>query len=306
MRRPADEELPLVALTDLAEVELIILRRLREYTLGDHRSLFHGPGFDYVGLRDWQPGDRMSAVDWPQSSLTNFSPLIVRDFEQPGTASVMVVADRSCSTRCGTDGQPIAEAVAWAIGSFGLSAVFFQDTFGLITFDRDFAEMAAVAPRLGRNQVIHCLDAYQHGRGLEPLHRAGHVGHAIGSALRRTSLVPVVSDFLFEDAGAVLRDLAHLNAVHDVFIVIVDGSAAFALPHTSAGWIQVHDVESGRRQLLSRAAVTRLASRTQAWQDQVARLAAEQDLDVVRIGPDQDLAAVALAEFIAERRLRKK
>ena len=248
----------------------------------------------------------MSAVDWPQSSLTNFSPLIVRDFEQPGTASVVVVADRSCSTRCGTDGLPIAEAVAWAVGSFGLSAVFFQDTFGLITFDRDFTDMATVAPRLGRNQVIHCLDAYQHGRGLEPLHRAGHVGHSIGSALRRTSLVPVVSDFLFEDVETVLQDLAHLNAVHDVFIVIVDGSAAFALPPASAGWIQVHDVESGRRQLLSRAAVKRLVARTRAWQDQVARTAAEHDLDVVRIGPDKDLAAVALAEFTAERRLRKK
>ena len=95
MRRPAEADQPLVSRTELAEVELIIMRRLREYTLGDHRSLFHGPGFDYVGLRDWQPGDRMSAVDWPQSSLTNFSPLIVRDFEQPGTASVVVVADRS-------------------------------------------------------------------------------------------------------------------------------------------------------------------------------------------------------------------
>jgi uncharacterized protein (DUF58 family) len=248
----------------------------------------------------------MSAVDWPQSSLTNFSPLIVRDFEQPGTASVVVVADRSCSTRCGTDGVPIAEAVAWAVGSFGMSAVFFQDTFGLITFDRDFTEMATVAPRLGRNQVIHCLDAYQHGRGLEPMHRAGHVGHSIGSMLRRTSMVPVVSDFLFDDAETVLQDLAHLNAVHDVFIVIADASAAYALPPASAGWIQVHDVESGRRQLLSRAAVKRLAARTEAWQDQIARAAAERDLDVVRIGPNKDLAAVALAEFTAERRLRKK
>ena len=108
-----------------------------------------------------------------------------------------------------------------------MSAVFFQDTFGLITFDRDFTDMAAVAPRLGRNQVMHCLDAYQHGRGLEPMHRAGHVGHSIGSTLRRTSLVPVVSDFLFDDAETVLQDLAHLNAVHDVFIVIVDASAAY-------------------------------------------------------------------------------
>ena len=47
-----------------------------------------GAGFDLVGLRTWEPGDRLSAVDWPQSSLTNFSPLVVRDFEQPGTATV--------------------------------------------------------------------------------------------------------------------------------------------------------------------------------------------------------------------------
>ena len=59
------------------------------------------------------------------------------------------------------------------------------------------------------------------------MHRAGHVGHSIGSTLRRTSLVPVVSDFLFDDAETVLQDLAHLNAVHDVFIVIVDASAAY-------------------------------------------------------------------------------
>ena len=50
----------------------------------------------------------------------------------------------------------------------------------------------------------------------------------------------------------------------------------------------------------------RLAARTRAWQDQIARAAAVHDLDVVRIGPDKDLAAVALAEFTAERRLRKK
>jgi len=31
---------------------------------------------------------------------------------------------------------------------------------------------AAVRPRIGKNQVIHCLDAYQHHRGLQDVKAA--------------------------------------------------------------------------------------------------------------------------------------
>ena len=67
----------LVSLHEVAEIEIFVLKRLRELTLGDHLSLFSGPGFDFVGLRDWEPGDRVTTVDWAQSSLTNFAPLVV-------------------------------------------------------------------------------------------------------------------------------------------------------------------------------------------------------------------------------------
>ena len=106
------EAAPLVTLSDITEIELLILRRMRDVTIGDHRSLSHGSGFDFVGLRDWQAGDRFSTIDWAQSSLTNFSPLVVREFEQPSTASVIVVADASLSTRCGVNGVSIATPMA--------------------------------------------------------------------------------------------------------------------------------------------------------------------------------------------------
>src|SRR5436309_11254727 len=163
----AEGDQPLVNLSEITEVELLILKRMREFTIGEHRSLFHGNGFDFVGLRDWATGDRFSSIDWPQSSLANFSPLIVREFEQPSTANVMVVADGSLSTRCGVDGVPINAAIARAIATIGMSAVFFQDMFGMMTFDVGFANLAAVRPRIGKNQVIHCLDAYQRRRGLQ-------------------------------------------------------------------------------------------------------------------------------------------
>src|SRR5215210_7470842 len=302
--RETDVE-PFVNLSELSEIELLIMRRMREYTIGEHRSLFTGSGFDFVGLRDWQPGDRMSNIDWPQSTLTNFSPMVVREYEQRSTATVIAVADSSLSTRCGIDGVPIAAAIARAIGTIGMSAVFFQDMFGIITFDAGFSELAAVRPRIGKNQVIHCLEAYQFQTGLQPLRRADSLSMSLAGFMRRTSMVPVISDFLFDNAADVMQELGQVNSTHDVFIVLIDSAFAFELPKVSAGWIETFDVETGRAQVLSRHALGALSRRTRSWQDEVARMAKAADLDVLRIGVDEQQTAIALSEFIAERRLRK-
>src|SRR5437773_11833400 len=196
MRTREQDVEPFVNLSELTEIELLIMRRMREFAIGEHRSLFTGSGFDFVGLRDWQTGDRMSQIDWAQSSLTNFSPMVVRNYEQRSTDTVIAVADGSLSTRCGIDGVPIAAAIARAIGTIGMSAVFFQDLFGLITFGPNFEQLAAVRPRIGKNQVIHCLEAYQFETGLQPLRRADSLSMTLAGFMRKTSLVPVISDFL--------------------------------------------------------------------------------------------------------------
>jgi uncharacterized protein (DUF58 family) len=305
MRTREQDVEPFVNLSELAEIELLIMRRMREFTIGEHRSLFHGSGFDFVGLRDWQAGDRMSQIDWAQSTLTNFSPMVVRDYEQRSTATVVAIADNSLSTRCGIDGIPIAAAIARTIGTIGMSAVFFQDLFGLITFDAKFEQLSAIRPRIGKNQVIHCLDAYQFGEGLTLLKRADSLSMSLAGVMRKTSMVPVISDFLFDEAASVMKELAELNSMHDVFIVLIDSAFAFELPPVSAGWIEAFDVETGKSKVMSRHALKALSGRTRTWQNEVAKLAKDNDLDVLRIGVDDVQTAIALSEFIAERRLRK-
>lgn len=297
---------PLVTLSDVTEIELRIMRRMREFTIGEHSSLFHGSGFDLVGLRDWQAGDRLESIDWPQSTLTGFSPLVVRDFEQPSTSSVVILADASASTRCGIDGRPIAATVARAIATLGMSAVFFQDSVGLLTFDAGFRELRGLRPRIGKRQVIHCLDAYQFGEGLQELRPAFSLSGTIAGFLRKVSMVPVVSDFLFDDAAEVLAELARVGATHDVFVALVDAAFAFELPGVSAGWIQAYDIETGRSRLMSRRQLARMAERIRAWQDRIAAVARDVDLDVVRLAPNPESFDLALAEFVAERRLRRK
>ena len=312
---PADVVAPsrderLVSLADITEIELLILKRMREFTIGEHSSLFHGSGFDFTGIRDWQAGDRFEAIDWPQSSLTNFSPMIVREFDQLSTSNVVIVADKSASTRCGIDGVPVAKIVARAIATIGMSAVFFQDAVGLVTFDEGFTNVGGLRPRIGKNQVIQILDAYHishpTSQDAHERRRSETLSAAIGGFMRKTALVPFVSDCLFENVEDVIRELARLNTLHDVFLTLVDASFAFEMPNVSAGWVDMYDVETGRSRVISRREARRMAARVREWQDDIVRKARGSGLDVLRLGLDQTQFDIALMEFVIERRLRRK
>jgi uncharacterized protein (DUF58 family) len=294
----------LVNLNEIAEIELFILRRMKEFTVGDHASVFHGAGFNFVGTRDWQPGDRLSSVDWAQSSLTNFSPMVMREFDQDSNATVMAVADASLSTRCGINGVSIASAIARSVAAAGLSAVFFQDQFGLITFDEQFHQLSAARPRVGRSQVIYCLDLYENRSVLDPI-TDRDITATIAGHLRKASLVPVISDFLVPDARRIIGDLSRLNAIHDVFLLMVDARFAYELPKISAGWIEAFDVETGATRVFSKRELRRLATRVDEWQQGIVALARDNGLDVVRVGLDRWEMEAALVKFTAERRLRK-
>ena len=306
--KQGDATTPLVNLSEVAEIELFILKRMKEYTLGDHASVFKGSGFNFVGLRDWEPGDRMSSIDWAQSSFNNFSPMIMREFEQDSTGTVIAVVDASLSTRCGVHGVSIAAAIARSVAAVGLSAVFFQDMFGMITFDEGFRQVSAARPRIGKSHVIHCLDLYEQRTETKSLagdRSRGDLAATIAGHLRKTSLVPVISDFLFANAPQLIKELSLLNAAHDVFLMMVDARFAYQLPAVSAGWIQIFDVETGRTRTVSRREFDRLAARVGEWQQEIVRLARDADLDIVRVGLDRWEMETILVEFVAERRLRK-
>jgi uncharacterized protein (DUF58 family) len=304
--RHGDED-ALVNLEEIAEIELFIVKRMKEFTLGDHASVFKGAGFNFVGIRDWEPGDRMSSIDWSQSSLTNFSPLITREFEQDSNAAIVAVVDASLSTRCGVaGGATIAMAIARAVAAAGLSAMFFQDLFGLVTFDEGFRPLASARPRIGRSHLLYCLDLYRQSLSQErDPERVQDIVGAIESQVRKASLVPVVSDFLFANAAVLIRQLSHLNAVHDIFLLMADVRFAYDVPSLSDGWVEVFDVESGRVRVLSRREMRRLATRIAEWQDEIERIARDADLDIVRVGLDRWEMETALVKFTAERRLRK-
>jgi uncharacterized protein (DUF58 family) len=288
---------------EVAQIELHIVRRMREYASGDHASASVGTGFNLAGLREWAPGDAVSTVDWAQSSLTNFSPLITREFEQDSNATIVALADESKSTLCGAHGVSIETAVWRCLAAVGLAASFFQDSFGFIGFDADFRAVSRARPRIGRAHVHHCLALYRERakRNAEP----ADVLTVIPGFVRRTGMLVVVSDFLPPAGDAMLPKLERLSSAHDLLLLMVDAGFAYDFPSTSAGWIEVYDVESGDVRVLSRRELGGLRQRAGEWQQELEARARARGLDVVRVGLDRWQMETALARWVVERRLRK-
>ena len=331
---------------------------MREHAAGAHPSAFRGAGHEPAGLRDWQPGDRPSAIDWAQSTLTNFAPLVTREQEHESTARLVIVADTSLSTRCGAGGVPVATIIARTVGTLALAGALFQDQVGLVTLDGPRRRLA-VRPRVGKSHAVHCLETYQAavatgsagagsaagaGSGSEAAGSGGEVARGgswlagtgswtaasasgpavlalrtaaatdtdvrtdadLSALLRRTSLVPVVSDFLFDGAEVLLGELANLNARHDVFVVLIDTAYAFELAVAPAGWTEVCDVETGQAALLSAGELRSLAAEVRVWQDTVADRAEELGLEVLRLGADAGRFHESVVDFLADRRMRRR
>ena len=260
--RDHEEIAPLVNLADITEIELVILKRMREVTIGDHRSRSHGSGFDFIGLRDWQAGDRFSSIDWAQSSLTNFSPLIVREFEQPSTATV--IADRRSRRRRRAAASAACRSPRPSPGRSRRSACR-RCSFRIRSAWSPSTAASSTSPRSGRAPARATSSTASTPisieRNLQQVRRSGTISTSLGGFVRRQAMLPVISDFLFDDADAVVQELALLNATHDVFLVLIDSAFAFELPDVSAGWIEIVDVETGTARTISRRAYRDLAAR---------------------------------------------
>jgi uncharacterized protein (DUF58 family) len=289
---------------EVSAIESFLLRRLREHAAGDHISIHAGSGFEVRGLREWEPGDAMSAIDWAQSSINNFSPLIIRQLEQDSAATIMVAADASLSTHCGPPGAPLRATIQRCLAVLGLSAAFSQDRFGLVAFDDRGRPLATLRPRAGKAHALHALSLYARCSD-DGVPGSGELVVEIDSYLRSSSLVVLVSDCLLADIDDLLARFATLGGEHDVLVVMVDARVVYALPPVSAGWLEICDVETGESRTVSRAAAADMRQRVEEWQAAVMRKAQAEGLDIVRVSAGRWELEEALSTCFARRRLQK-
>src|SRR3989441_835018 len=198
----------------LRRLEFKVVRRLDGLLFGDYTGMFYGPSLDLAEVREYQPGDEVRRIDW--NVTARMARLFVRQYREERELTAWLLVDLSPSMAFGTRRQLKRETAAEFAGVAGYIAARHGDKIGLLGFPgRD----VYVPPRGGRVHVLRILNTLQQaamrgdGRGLgEGLRQAAR-------ALKRRSLVFLVSDFLAADGWArPLQELARRPAVIAVWI----------------------------------------------------------------------------------------
>jgi uncharacterized protein (DUF58 family) len=265
---------------------------------GQSESVFKGRGIEFEEVRPYVPGDEVRTIDWNVTARLG-SPYVKR-FVEERELTVLIVADVSRSMRFGTAGAEKRELAAELCAVLGFAAMRNNDRVGLVLAGERVEHF--VPPSRGRSHLLRML---RDVLGLQTDHPGTRLGEAVRFVMRTTrrrSLVFWLSDF--EDTLDP-REWRIMARRHDVTAFALTDPRDLTLP--DVGWVELEDLESGRRVLIdsgskkARAAYAAAAlERRQHWRRtlELARC------PVVEVRTDQSYLPVLMRYFSARQRGR--
>jgi uncharacterized protein (DUF58 family) len=176
----------------------VVLSRLPN-RLGEHAARVAGEGTEFTGVREYVPGDRQRAINWP--ATTRRGRLQVNTFAAERSQDIVLVVDATSDV-----GPPGSSALDLGLrGAAGAAQAYLdaRDRVGVICYQWGGARW--LAPSLGRRQVYKIIDAML----------SADAGWARSEAFRRLpraalppgSLVVVFSPLLDQHFVETLRDM---------------------------------------------------------------------------------------------------
>jgi uncharacterized protein (DUF58 family) len=145
--------------------------------LGEHRARVPGDGTEFNGVREFVPGDRQRAINWPAS--TRRGRLQVNTFAAERSQDVVLLVDATTDV-----GKPGESALDLGLrGAAGAARAYLagRDRVGVITYQWGGAHW--LAPSLGRRQVYKIIDVLLAAD-------TGYARGAVFSRLPRAALPP--------------------------------------------------------------------------------------------------------------------
>lgn len=221
------------------KIELRTRGLVRESFGGEYHSCFKGEGIDFEDFREYQPGDEVRAIDWNVTARMGHP--FVKKFTEEREMTVFVCVDISASGNYGSHGPSKRELMAEVAALLTFSALQNKDKVGLLLFT-DEVELY-LPPKKG---IAHALRLIREILLFEPEgHRTSLAAPVdlLKNAVRKRSLVFLLSDFLFEDDLA--SELRIVNRKHDLVAIQVSDPAELTIP--SVGRVRLEDPETGRQ-----------------------------------------------------------
>ncbi|HEX9887528.1 MAG TPA: DUF58 domain-containing protein [Longimicrobiales bacterium] len=228
--------IPREILKKVRAVDITTRGLVNEVFSGEYHSVFKGRGINFAEVREYQYGDDVRNIDWNVTARTGHP--FVKVFEEERELTVMLVVDVSASGDFGSRERMKGEVAVELCAVLAFSAIQNNDKVGLIIFSDRIEKF--VPPRKGRRHVLRVLRELFY---LEPEGRRTDLGQPLEfltRALKRRSVVFLVSDFLARDFHKPLSIAARR---HDVVAVRMGDRREEELP--PLGLIEFEDPETG-------------------------------------------------------------
>jgi uncharacterized protein (DUF58 family) len=268
---------------------------------GDERSRLVGPGVEFAGVREYQPGDDIRRIDWNLTARST-TPFI-REAQVDGAIDVWLVVDVSPSVDWGTGlclkryrAIELAAVAGQLLGRHG-------NRLGLLLFaDRPIGIVPPATGRAHLERVVGRLRLQPRSSSRGPTDLSAALS-AMRRLARRPSLIVLASDFLVPEGWA--SPLRLLAQRHEVVAARLQDPREKNLP--DVGVVTFEDAETGE-QLTVDTGDHRLRERfSRAAAAQAQRIETTLTacgVDQVVLGTDAPMLP-ALASFLNARRRRR-
>ena len=205
---------------------------------GEYHSVFKGKGMSFSEVREYQPGDDISLIDWNVTARSN-APYI-KIFEEERELTVYLIVDMSRSGNFGTLQRFKNEIAVEIAAVLGFSAIKNNDKVGLILFSDGIEKY--VVPKKGKSHVLRVIRELLYNR---PKGRGTSIQNALDFLMKvakRRSVVFLISDYM--DKGY-WKSLKIANRKHDLIGIQISDVAEYNIP--DLGLLKVHDPETNEQ-----------------------------------------------------------
>ncbi len=286
--------IPEHVMRELRYIEIYTAKKIRNLRVGAYTSPLRGSGFDFDQHQAYRPGDDVRRIDWNVTARMNAP--YVRLTHAERELNVVIAMDLSRSMELGTSGHSKKEALTFITGSLLFTAISDQINTGFMAFaDRVLAYTQPRRTRAAAWAVLEeCWRLAPSGATTALVPAIRH----LATALKRMSIVFLVSDFMTGEDVFGSPDLKMLTARHDVIAVIPQDPAEATLP-PGRGFIQLRDLESGREVSvgLNPGSRRRYADRARRRSEELARAFYRAGIDHIFIRTDESPVEPLLTMF---------
>jgi uncharacterized protein (DUF58 family) len=268
----------------LRRLDLPVVRRLEGLLQGDHRSPSRGDGLDLADLREYQFHDDVRRMDW--NATARLGTPYVREYIEDREIPVWLLLDMSPSMLF--EGVSVSKhAVLMEFTSLMCRLMLGRgNRAGAMIFS---GRVERIIPARGGRQhllkILSTVAGHHPGQTVTDLKRALQDA---GNAMRRRSLVFVVSDFISGPDWE--KPLTLLAMRHDVIAVRLSDPLETRLP--DLGFLTFQDAESGEQLFVDtndRAFRARFAEAADARETALRAGFEKAGVDVLELATEDDV-----------------